>query len=334
MNNIPDIIKSLSARLQAIDYNQLPISDYNKQYIGNLKPAMLYYMKIYNACLSKGFKATGQAPEDITLVDYGGGSGFLSMLAKSIGVGKVIYLDLNPKSVETIQVLKQETGIGPDVILHGNSDRLTDWCKANQIQPDLLIATDLIEHVYDLNEFFKDLSILNPGMQMIFTTASTPFNPYVKRRLHKLMDGCETGVLEVPNYYTLRKSYIEQKYPHLSGEETDKWAHQTRGLIYSDIDKAIKNNEHPILKDAHNTCDPANGNWTERILPIDDYRLILVGYNYSLKVEKGFYNSDRNGLLSSAICKCINWLIKISGKAGLLIAPFIFLSCSQQGGKS
>lgn len=334
MNNIPDIIKSLSARLQAIDYDQLPISDYNKQYIGNLKPAMLYYMKIYNACLSKGFKATGQAPEDITLVDYGGGSGFLSMLAKSIGVGKVIYLDLNPKSVETIQVLKQETGIGPDVILHGNSDRLADWCKANRIQPDLLIATDLIEHVYDLKEFFKDLSILNPQMQMIFTTASTPFNPYVKRRLHKLMDGCETGVFEVPNYYTLRKSYIEQKYPHLSGEETDKWAHQTRGLIYSDIDKAIKNNELPILKDTHNTCDPANGNWTERILPIEDYRLILAGYNYSLNVEKGFYNSDRNGLLSSAICKCINWLIKISGKAGLLIAPFIFLSCPHQGGKS
>lgn len=334
MNNIQDIIKSLSARLQAIDYNRLPISDYNKQYIGNLKPAMLYYMNIYSACLTKGFKVIDQSLEDITLVDYGGGSGFLSMLAKSIGVGKVIYLDLNPKSVETIQVLKQETGIGPDVILHGNSDRLADWCKANHIQPDLLIATDLIEHVYNLNEFFKDLAILNPEMQMIFTTASTPFNPYVKRRLHKLMDGCETGALEVPNYYTLRKSYIAQNYPLLSEEETDKWAHQTRGLIYSDIDKAIQNNELPLLKDAHNTCDPANGNWTERILPIEEYRLILARYNYSLRVEKGFYNSDREGMLSSTICKCINWLIKISGKAGLLIAPFIFLSCSRQEGKS
>lgn len=53
MNNIPDIIKSLSARLQAIDYNQLPISDYNKQYIGNLKPAML--------CINWLIKISGKA---------------------------------------------------------------------------------------------------------------------------------------------------------------------------------------------------------------------------------------------------------------------------------
>lgn len=63
-------------------------------------------------------------------------------------------------------------------------------------------------------------------------------------------------------------------------------------------------------------------------------RLQAIDYNYSLRVEKGFYNSDREGMLSSTICKCINWLIKISGKAGLLIAPFIFLSCSRQEGKS
>lgn len=54
-HDLSHIARSLSARLQEIDYDQLPISDYNKQYISNLKPAMDYYMKIYSACLSKGF---------------------------------------------------------------------------------------------------------------------------------------------------------------------------------------------------------------------------------------------------------------------------------------
>lgn len=327
--NLSSIVQSLSDRLQEIDYNQLPISNYNKQYISNLKPAMQYYMKIYGACLSKGFSMVNRSPEKITLVDYGGGSGFLSILAKSAGVGRVIYLDLNPKSVETIQLLKKEIGTGPDIILHGDSDALADWCKNNDIQPDLLIATDLIEHVYDLNTFFKDLSGLNQELQMIFTTASTPFNPYVKRRLHRLMDSSESGTAEIPNYHAVRKSYIEKNYPQFTANETEKWAVQTRGLIYQDIDKAIKTSQLPILEEAHNTCDPANGNWTERILPIKDYRSLISPYNYSLKIDKGFYNTDRKSATSSIICKSINALIRLSGKAGFLIAPFIFLSCTK-----
>lgn len=327
MHNLSPIARSLTKRLQEIDYDQLSISVYNKRYIANLKPAMSYYMKIYSACLSKGFGIINCAPEEATFVDYGGGSGFLSILAKSAGVGRVIYLDLNPQSVETIQVLKKETGTGPDVILHGDSARLANWCKENNCKPDLLIATDLIEHVYDLNAFFKDLSGLNEHMQMVFTTASTPFNPYVKRRLHKEMDDCEFGTAENPNYYTLRKLYIEKNYPHLTAEETEKWTAQTRGLIYQDIDKAIKNNKLPVLKDAHNTCDPASGNWTERILPISDYRSLVSTCNYTIKVDKGFYNTDRDNIISSTICKCINLLIRCSGRAGLVLAPFIFLTC-------
>lgn len=328
------IARSLSLRLQEIDYDQLPISDYNKQYISNLKPAMGYFMKIYSACLSKGFSIINCPPEKAILVDYGGGSGFLSILAKSVGVGKVIYLDLNPKSVETVQILKKETGIGPDIILHGNSDTLADWCNKNKVRPDLLIATDLIEHVYDLEVFFRDIFGLNQKIQMIFTTASTPFNPYVKRRLHKLMNNSEVGTAEIPNYYTLRKAYIEKNYPHLSSDELEKWTLHTRGLIYPDIDKAIKTDKLPILQDKHNTCDPASGNWTERILPIRDYRSLINPYNYSLKVDKGFYNSDRRSIVSSIICKSINLLIRLSGKAGFLIAPFIFLSCIRQRAES
>lgn len=332
--NLAPVIRSLAERLQAIDYDRLPISDYNKKYIRNLKPAMLYYLKIYSACLSKGFNSVDCPLEKATLVDYGGGSGFLSILAKTAGIGKVIYLDLNPKSVETIRILKEEFGTGPDVILQGNSDRLADWCKENQIHPDLLIATDLIEHVYDLEVFFKDLSGISNDMQMIFTTASTPYNPYIKRRLHKLMDGCESGTLETPNYYTLRKSYIEKNYPALSKKEIENWAIHTRGLTYPDIDRAIQSGEIPFLTDKHNTCDPATGNWTERILPIKTYRSLISPYNYSVKVDKGFFNADRPGRIGSMLGKCINLLIRYSGKTGLLLAPFIFLICTKHSGKS
>jgi len=324
-NKLTSTALSLAKRLQTIDFDGLPISDYNKEYIRRLKPALGYYMKIYTKCLLTCLKENKDI-SSISLIDYGGGSGFLSMLAKEIGIKQVIYIDLNPLSVQTIEILKQETGLGPDIILHGNSDTLLAWCEENKVKPDFLIATDLIEHIYDLSSFFKDLTRINDNLQMVFTTASTPFNPYVKRRLHKLMMGCEFGSIESPNYYTLRILYIQKDYPDFTIEEVKKWGFITRGLIYSDIKKAIDSNTPPILSDKYNTCDPATGNWTERILPIKEYDSLLSPYGYSLTVNKGFYNTDRKNPVLSFVCHIINTCIFISGKAGLFLAPFIILS--------
>lgn len=151
--DIRQAAQALISQLKAIDYERLPISKYNKRYIARLKPVLSYYMKIYADCLLKGLESIGSSPEEITLIDYGGGSGFLSILAKQAGIGRVIYIDLNPDSVDTIRILKEQVNTGPDIILHGDSDTLADWCSANKVKPQLLIATDLIEHVYDLSAF-------------------------------------------------------------------------------------------------------------------------------------------------------------------------------------
>lgn len=328
--NRSDLLHTLTERLKAIDYNKLPISDYNKRYIDNLKPALSYFMHIYADCLQRGLQAIQAPISDVTLIDYGGGTGFLSILAKSMGIGQVIYIDLNPSSVETIRLLKQIIGTGPDIILHGNSDVLADWCARNKVCPQLLIATDLIEHVYDLSLFFKDLIHINDSMYLLFTTASTPFNPYVQQRLHKMMIGCESGSLKSPNYYTLREQFITKLCPDFSQEEVETWTRQTRGLTYPDIQKAIEEKSLPIPEDPYNTCDPATGNWTERILPIQTYEDLLAPYQFKLKVEKGFYNTNRSNPVLSLICKSINALIRNSGSFGFLLAPFIILSCGKE----
>lgn len=150
--------------------------------------------------------------------------------------------------METIQLLKQIIGIGPDTILHGDSDVLADWCARNKVSPQLLIATDLIEHVYDLSLFFKDLIHINDSMYLLFTTASTPFNPYVQQRLHKMMIGCESGSLESPNYYTLREQFITKLCPAFSPKEVETWARQTRGLTYPDIQKRSRKRVYQARK--------------------------------------------------------------------------------------
>lgn len=321
---------NLYNKISAIDFNQLAISNYNKEYIGRLKPALPFFLAIYANCLKEGLSRTEKDINEVILVDYGGGSGFLSMLAKEIGIGKVIYIDLNEKSVEAVELIQNETGIGPDIILHGESAKLAAWCSENNIKPDLLLATDVIEHIYDLSVFFKEVIGINNQMDLIFTTASTPYNPHVKNRLHRYMRGCETGKLEKPNYYTKRVNYIKKAFPKFSRKNVRKWAVLTRGLIYSDIHKAISQNEHPLLLDAYNTCDPETGNWTERILPMRDYRELVATYHYTVEVKKGFYNTQRPKLWKKTLSLLANQLIKHSGKVGLVFAPFIFLSFSRK----
>lgn len=87
--DIRQAAQALISQLKAIDYERLPISKYNKRYIARLKPVLSYYMKIYADCLLKGLESIGSSPEEITLIDYGGGSGFL------------VYLLNKPESAES-----------------------------------------------------------------------------------------------------------------------------------------------------------------------------------------------------------------------------------------
>ena len=60
------------------------------------------------------------APGDMVCVDYGGGCGLLSIYAKLIGIGTVIYIDLNPVSVSAAGQIFEKVGYGADVLLQGD----------------------------------------------------------------------------------------------------------------------------------------------------------------------------------------------------------------------
>jgi 2-polyprenyl-3-methyl-5-hydroxy-6-metoxy-1,4-benzoquinol methylase len=324
--NLKQATTAIYKKITSLDFERLDISDYNKQYIRRLIPVLHYYLDIYAYCIKEGLHKCNKALEELILIDYGGGSGFLSMMAKQVGIGTVIYIDLNENSVETIRILKKKTGIGPDIILQGDSRTLSEWCLSKQINPDLLISTDVIEHIYNLSDFFSDLTLINDQLKMIFTTASNPYNPFVTYRLRRFMRGCETGNIEKPNYYTKRLLYIQKTFPQMSDTTLKKWSKQTRGLIYEDIYQAITNNEYPTQPDRFNTCDPETGNWAERILPIQKYKEIAQPFHLSVSLQKGFYNTRRTKKWKSVVLIVLNRIINHSGKTGFFLSPFILLS--------
>ncbi len=307
--------------IRKIDYSQLDISEYNLNYINRILLHIDFYFKIYENSLS--YLISQEVPEGY-IIDFGGGHGFLSLFLKKLGLN-VIYCDLNPLSVKTVTLLKEKTGFGPDIIIEGSSPELLSFCKANNIIPPYLISTDLIEHVYNLDTFFADLYALNADISMVFTTGSNPLNFLKSKRLRKDMIKEDRTV-----YFTERKKFLQEKYPEISPPEIDEIATKTRGLIYKDIiqymDRYIKTGKHAIVEiDQYNTCDPATGNWSERILSLKQYRTILKKNHFCVAFKSGFYNDNRNNFISSWIARIMNFLIRYSGKTGMMFAPLILL---------
>ncbi len=303
--------------LKKLDPATLEISDYNKRYLERMRPDWDFYQEIYSHCLDIVAANLEKPIEEATIVDYGGGHGVLSIMAKERGFGQVIYIDNNKKCVETAGVLTDRLGIGPDVMLEGEATELCKWSRRDEVNIDYLLGMDVIEHIYCLDDFFSSLMKINPRMGMIFTTGSTPYNKKVMKRLRKIM------INDEQTYRSLRNEYIRASFPDLTEKEIDYWTENTRGLIYQDISRAIESSSPNILSDPYNTCDPRNGNWTERILPISNYEQLLKQYHHNLTVESGFHNTHRKGL-KGRLSRWQNKLIALSH--GQHRAPWLILN--------
>lgn len=309
-------------KIRNIDYKSLSISDYSRDYILRMLPHIAYYFDIYRHCLDKVTLMTGKPLAQVTLVDYGGGHGFLSILAKSCGVGRVIYIDFNPKAVQTVQAISECLHTGPDVVLEGGAAELGQWCRQMEVIPDILLGMDVIEHIYNLDHFFSELFQVNRNMSMVFTTGSTPYNKRVVERLHKFMIDDEFGTPQRQGFRELRRCFIARHYPNMDDDMLDYWAANTRGLVYDDVLRAVDTATPNTLADPYNTCDPDTGSWTERILPVADYQALVSPYGSDVEVENGYYNVHRTGAK-----KLLSQLLNCTLRNGRMRqwAPFLIL---------
>lgn len=323
---------SLSVTLRQLDYDALDISDYSRRYILRLLPSLDYYLDIYRHALdrltaahpAKGGSTAAPDLAALTLVDYGGGHGFFSMAAKARGIGRVIYVDNNPLAVSAAQTVAAAAGTGADLFLCGDAATLDRWCRDNDTRPDLLAGMDVIEHIYRLEPFFDTLHALNPRLHMLFTTGSNPGNPWIRRRLHRIMRMDECGTATQKGFLQLRRDHIAARRPDLGDDTLDSLAAATRGLSFVDIDTLIPPppaaipSVLPAPPAGPDTCDPASGSWTERLLPLDDYKRMNPG----LSTSNGFYNTHRPGLKGLA-SQLLNPLLGLP--CTRWFAPFIFL---------
>lgn len=283
--------------------------------LSSLVPNLDLALGSHSYIVNKALRGVSKDLEDITLVEYGGGLGFDCLLAKQLGVGKVIYLDIDPKMCELAKEVADEVGLKADRYICGDIDTLV----SSGLKADVVTSNDVLEHIYDIDYFLKRLHLVcnKDAVLMHCSSANMFWYPYVKHstKLHKQAE--TKGVKEYGTgpYLQDRLDIVKESVPGYSKETLKVLSKYTRGLVSKDIklavDKYTKYGYMEIIDHPTNTCDPYTGNWAERSM--NPYYLAEMLSLTRFKVEVGPLPFEiTGGLLSRLTRSTLNKLIELS----------------------
>lgn len=298
---------------------------YRNNYYRKDLTAMAGILKLYSYHIIWAINMCKKPVKEITLVDYGGGLGLMSLLAKTMGIGTVIYCDIDPKFVEAAHGIATVTGNIADKYIIGDVDALVEVMKKDKI--DCLVSYDVLEHIYDLDEHINILCNSSCSPRVLFmSSGANMFRPvYVRSVLHTQRN------LELQNFGK-RLTIIKNCGPSLSKDEIVKIGKKTRMLksnqIQEVVDKYIRTKkiEIPRLLGANaydpyrsNTVDPETGWWAEHLFNPFYLAHVLRKQGYKSKILPGFHGGRKRYIL--------NVFIRIACTVlALPIAPFYTVS--------
>ena len=284
--------------------------------------------------------ASGVSLNKFVFLDYGGGAGILSLLAKELKIGTVIYNDIYPISCKDAKVIGELVGNQADYYVPGDIDTVIDFLRTNAIACNSVVSNNVIEHIYDIEGFLKKLCLLSDtSLNVVMASDGSIFNPLIrksstKKQLEAEYKDCqkEWGHKErdcLRAYLKVRQKMILNYSRDLTQEEVDRLARSTRGMIQADIKKSVdeylKTGEFP-REPVHptNTCDPYTGNWEEHLMNPYHLKTVLSKVGFKARVLSGYYGHPKN-VAKRMLANFLNLAIRIFRKQGIRIAPFFMI---------
>ncbi|MCB0475078.1 MAG: hypothetical protein KDC69_05345 [Flavobacteriaceae bacterium] len=328
-------INELSLKMDALHIGSIAISEYNKVYLGKYKHDFDFFMSMYRQLLYKAIKKLNRPVSESTFIDYGGGCGILSFLAKEIGFKKVIYNDSYAVSVHDVKEISKALNIVIDAYVHGDIQELVNYINKENVRVDLICSFDVLEHIYDLDHWISSLIAIDSNFSLVFMTGANPRNPLIARRLRKLQVKAELygqkkerGWKEIDlntPYINAREEIIRTIFPALAEEELVDLAKRTRGLKKEDIIQEVARYlKHGVMKYAMvhetNTCDPYTGNRVENLIDLEALKRMIVSKQLKVDITNTEYGYSKNKLLNMPKFM-LNLIIRISGPHSLFLAP-------------
>jgi 2-polyprenyl-3-methyl-5-hydroxy-6-metoxy-1,4-benzoquinol methylase len=267
--------------------------------------------------------------KEMTLIDHGGGTGWIGLLAKEAGIGTVIYNELDPKMLDIAREVGKAIGVMPDVFVLGDFDELTGSLKESHSKCTLLVSADCIEHIYDIDDFIHKLPSLSEGpVGLVMSSGANFLSPqYVFPTVRSQRRGER-------KYRPIREDIIRAAVPGILDNDLRVIANKTRGLIKDEITAlakhysktgSLKKTARPVGDFdpyASNLCDPLSGQWEEHFLNPFAFARVLRDVGFDSKVSFGIHNIGQSNPLKRLTAQTLNACVRMLGKAAMPIAPY------------
>ena len=337
LNDINYAAGRLYKKLKDLDVTHLDISDYSKEYLLKHLINLRGTLRKYSYILSWSLTPSTVSLNKFKIMDYGGGTGILSMLAKELKIGTVIYNDIYDVSCNDAKTLGQAIGNESDYYLKGDIDHTIKFLKQNAVHINAIASYDVIEHIYDIEAFLRKLHLLSDQPLNVFlSSGANSLNFFKRKALMKQQIEIENkdrvkkrGYKErdcLKAYLKVREAMITKYSKDLTNNEVKRLVRVTRGMmepdIYQCVDKYLKTKEFP-LEPAHptNTCDPYTGNWAEHLMDPYCLKEVLLRTGFEVEILGGYWSPSINSM-KSYLSNLLNIVIYLFKKLGIKAAPF------------
>jgi len=341
VQNVATAAAGLHEKLARLDPDALDISDYARGYLRRYQRKLHTHLQKFAWILTWGLSQQNKPLERTVLLEYGGGCGILSMLARECGVGTVVYNDIYDVACVDARTIAQATGNVANQYISGDIEDVVESLRGTPLSYDVVVSSDVLEHIYNIEAFFTELPALSNGhISFAMSTHANRYNPVIRRVLTRKQVSVENEDREhtpghkkrdsLRSYLSIRRDIIRECGDALlSEDEIEVLATLTRGRMDADIRSAVfnyletKELPRPIAHPT-NTCDPRTGNWQDRFID----PAVLIGEcsraGLDVDVSPGHYGRP-GGFVKQTLAGALDCLISMFPGEALRLAPYFLI---------
>jgi 2-polyprenyl-3-methyl-5-hydroxy-6-metoxy-1,4-benzoquinol methylase len=316
----------LYQKLSHIDGNAFAAGDVYNDYFRNHHLGNRLFFSIQNSAhiLYDAVKLSGKPLHEINAIDYGAGLGTLFMLGGMLGFKRFDYNDYFAEWKNIALAFCNTTGISIQDYITGDVEAVTAFAASKNITYDIVVSRNVIEHIYNLPQFYKAWYRHNRAAVIYSTTTANYHNPAM--RWYHLYIHKKT---EKQYYRQQRIEAIKKLQPAVPENTLKQLAELTRGRAMHDFEEAIAlfSNNKPVAPVPYlrsNVCDCLTGVWCEHLLKKNEYQTIINQAGYKILYTAGYWDTHYRSVIKNMAAAILNRVIKIAGQdKAVVFSPFV-----------
>lgn len=315
----------LYQQLQALDINELAIDDFGKHYFSSHHAGHRLFFSIQSSAdiIYKSVKLVNKNIGETSFIDYGAGLGTLFLLAGKIGFKKVYFNDYFPQWAGYAKIICDKLDTKVDDFISGDIDAVITYGKEKQVSFDIVASRNVVEHIYNLEDFYTKL--YRSGITTVcYSTTTANYHNIAMRLKHYWYH----NKVEKNFYKKQREDYLKELYPGINETDLNSLVKATRGKAFADFTNAVESyfSKKPMPPDealGTNTCDCRTGVWAEHLVTRQNYFDIIGKAGFSVTYTAGFWDTHYKYAVLNLFSRFLNRIIKMSGSKGYWFAPFV-----------